>query len=401
MSKSTSRNLLPPLKPGFESLSSKSSPLSRTPLRRLAASLLYVIFPVLYALSGAWFVHIEKDAIYLWDFATYWNQVIQLSNFLKQDGSFWVVLKTVYQSTTGSAYNLLPSLPLVPFQSLGYNPRTGYIVGICFLYLGLLYLVCCLMYSNQASAQKKVWTWLAGGLLCLTSCAIWWPVYRGYVDVAALAFALAGVAFAIRAEDHKHPLLCYFIGGLFLGIAPVTRRAYSFYLRAFVVIFFLLTSLETLRKTRKFKDIWVEIRPRLFFLLGIMAIFVAFYGFFVSSITADKNVHSSYKTFETTWQQWSVLVGWFGVVPLMAYGFGVWVLIKFKRFKGALLAGALASVLGAILQMQTASLGEHHRYILVAGFLTVLSAALGVALSKRHPQQGPFRAVKALWFNFR
>ncbi|NBV85572.1 MAG: hypothetical protein EBS01_04765, partial [Verrucomicrobia bacterium] len=92
------------------------------------------------------------------------------------------------------------------------------------------------------------------------------------------------------------------------------------------------------------------------------------------------------KSDESLWSQWQSLLAWFGVIPCMAYGVGLWVLVKNRRFKGALAAGVIASVLGAALQMQTASLGEHHRYILVAGFISVLSAALGVAASSKWSQ---------------
>jgi hypothetical protein len=351
-------------------------------LKRLLGYALYALFPLLYALAGAWFVHIEKNAIYLWDFATYWNQVLQLKNFLKQGGSLWVALKTVYQSTTDTHYNLLPSLPLVPFQFLGFsNLRMTYIVGICFLYVGLLYLVCCYLYAKQADTKQKASAWLVGGLVCLTTCAIWWPVFRGFVDASALASALAGLAFCIRAENDKRAALCYFIGGLLLGLAPVIRKAYSFYLLAFVVTFSLVTFLPLFRKSLHLKEIWHAIRPKLFVFLGITAIFTIFYGFAINTVTADRSVHSSYISHESLWQQWATLLGWFGAIPCMAYGFGIWVLLKHGRLKGALLAGVLTSVLGAFLQMRTNALGEHHRYILVAGFLTVLSAALGVALS--------------------
>jgi hypothetical protein len=341
----------------------------------------YAVFPFLFAFAGAAFVRLEKDAIYLWDFATYWSQVIQLTNFLKQGGSLWVALKTIYQSTAATHYNLLPSLPLVPFQHLGLDPRTGYIVGICFLYLGLLYLVCCQLYAVQAEDKRKSSAWLVGGLVVLSSCTLWWPVYRGFVDVAALASALAGMFFAIKAESSDRPSIWYFIGGIFLGLAPVTRKAYSFYLLAFVIVFSVSALVSAIRTRRDIAGIWAEIRPKLFFFLGIAVVFAFFYGFFISTIKADRGVHSSYKTDESVWQQWQNLLSWFGVIPCMAYGLGLWVLVKSGRLKGALAAGVTASVLGAVLQMQTASLGEHHRYILVAGFISVLSAALGVAAS--------------------
>jgi len=350
---------------------------------RLLPYALYTIFPMLFALAGASFVRLEKNAIYLWDFATYWNQVIQLANFLKQGGSLWVALKTVYKSTAESHYNLLPSLPLVPFQWLGLDPRTAYIGSICVLYVGLLYLVCCLLFSHYATVRLKPWAWLAGGLLCLSTCTIWWPVYRGFVDAAALAAVLAGVAFAIKAEEHRRPAAVYFLGGILIGLGPVMRKAYSFYILAFVIVFSLIALAAAIRKNSVLKEIWAELRPKVFFFLGVAVIFSLFYGFFISTLNADRDVHSSYKATEPIWRQFGGHLAWFGVIPCLAYVFGVLVLSKAKRFKGALVAGVGASVLGAVLQMRTNALGEHHRYILVAGFLMVLSGAAGAALSCR------------------
>lgn len=356
---------------------------SEKPFGRFLSYALYTIFPLLFALAGASFVRLEKNAIYLWDFATYWNQVLQLANFLKQGGSLWVALKTVYKSTAESHYNLLPSLPLVPFQWLGLDPRTAYIVSICVLYVGLLYGVCCILFSHYSADRLKPWAWLAGGVLCLSTCTIWWPVYRGFVDAAALAVVLAGVAFAIKAEEHRRPAGVYFLGGILMGLAPVMRKAYSYYLLAFVIVFSVAALVAAIRKTSVIKEIWAELRPKVFFFLGVAVVFAFFYGFFVSTLNTDKNVHSSYKATESIWRQFGGHLAWFGVIPCLAYVFGVLVLSKAKLFKGALVAGFGASVLGAVLQMRTNALGEHHRYILVAGFLMVLSGAVGAALSCR------------------
>jgi hypothetical protein len=84
---------------------------------------------------------------------------------------------------------------------------------------------------------------------------------------------------------------------------------------------------------------------------------------------------------ESTWRQIGRFLEWFGAIPCLACVSGVFVLFRENRFKGALVAGVGASVFGALLQMQINSIAEHHRYIFVAGFLIVLSAALGIAVS--------------------
>jgi hypothetical protein len=343
---------------------------------------LYGIFPVLFGLVGVAFVRLETGAIYLWDFATYWNQVLQMTNYLKQGGSFGGLLKAVYDSTAANDYNLLPSLPLVPFQWIGLDARAGYILGICSLYAGALYLVCCFLYSCFADSDRKAWTVWAGGGLMLSTGTLWWPVLRGFVDVIALASALAGVACAIKAESHKRPWVFYFLSGAFLALAPVLRRSYSFYLLSFVALFSIWLLVRIVRRLPDAKLAFRENAAMASVYLGVAAVFGVFHGFLIRSIKMDHGVHSSYKTALPLWLEWFHMLGWFGFIPLAAVFIGIRVLLRSGRFKGAVVLGVGASVLGTVLQMRTASLGEHHRYIMVAGFLIAMAASLGAAASE-------------------
>jgi hypothetical protein len=356
---------------------------SRHPrLSVLLRAALYGIFPVLFGLTGVAFVRLETGAIYLWDFATYWNQVLQMTDYLRQGGSFGGLLKAVYSSTATNDYNLLPSFPLVPFQWIGLDARAGYILGICFLYAGALYLVCCFLYSCFADSERRAWTVLAGGGLMLSTGTVWWPVFRGFVDVIALASALAGVACAIKAESHKRAWVFYFLSGAFLALAPVLRRSYSFYLLSFVALFSVWLFVRIVRRLPDAKLAIQDNAVMASIYLGVAAVFGVFHGFFIRSIKMDHGVHSSYKSALPLWLEWSHMIGWFGLIPLSAALTGILVLLRSGRFKGAVVLGIGASILGTVLQMRTAALNEHHRYIMVAGFLIAMAASLGAAASE-------------------
>jgi hypothetical protein len=356
----------------------------------LLRAALFGILPVLFGLTGVAFVRLETGAIYLWDFATYWSQVLQLVNFLKRGGSIWELLKAVYNSTAVNDYNLLPSLPLVPFQWIGMDPRTGYIFGICLLYAGALYLVCCALFACFADGRWKAWAvWFGGGVV-LSTATVWWPVFRGFVDVIALASALAGVVCAIKAESHKRPWTFYFLTGVFLSLAPVLRRSYSFYLLSFVALFTLWLLFRVARRLPDGMLAFRDYAPMGSVYLGIAVVFGVFNGFLMRSLKMDHGVHSSYKSAMPVWSEWSQLLEWFGLIPLSAALAGICVLIQAGRFRGAVALGVCASLLGAALQMRTATLGEHHRYILVAGFLIAIAASTAVAVADR---RGPLKRV--------
>lgn len=355
-------------------------------------ALIFAGFPTLFAAFAVAFVRLEKGAIYLWDFATYWGQVLQLFNFLKQGGPLSEVLKAAYQSTFTSDYNLLPSLPLIPFQYLGFDQRTNFIVGVSFLYAGLLYWACVQMNAQfvESAAPRRpsvwpaVWPGIAGGLVMFASAALWHPVYRGFVDISALACSTGSVALLIKAEKAERQALLYTAAGVLMALAPVLRRAFSFLFVAYVGFLSIFWLVQAIRSHEQWASTWRLVKPRLLFFLGAASVFGLFHGFVVHSLKFNLGIAAAYKSNYTALEEWFLfLLGYIGLIPVVLSCLGVERLWRYKRLNATLTLLIIAPIFATMLMMRSQTLGEHHRYIFLAAFVTVLAAALGVAFQHR------------------
>ena len=341
-----------------------------------------IAIPLVFAWLSIRFVDLEKGAIYLSDFATYWSQVVGIANDVRARGVTFDLLKILYDSVGKNHYNFLPAISLVPFQFLGLGSRSAFIAAIGFLFVGAAAHACGhLVLRHLKTRQASCIALLCGGLAMVSTCSIWWPVYRGYVDASAMACALGSIAILFgHNQKHTSPVRAI-LAGFLLGFSVLLRAYFSFYAIAFCV----LLTIDVGVKVYRAPD--ASLRTALLKFIGAFAfgaaLNAAIFPKFVSlSLSMNHGIHAAFLSDRTFLGDMWYLLTYFGGVFTALSTLGILCYVRKMGFSSALWIPLGASALGGLLFMRDAFFGEHHRSLLLVGLLSSTMLALGVALSQ-------------------
>lgn len=341
-----------------------------------------IAIPLVFAWFSIRFVDLEKGAIYLSDFATYWSQVVSIANDIRARGVTLDLLNVLYDSVGKNHYNSLPTIPLVPFQFLGIGSRSAFIGAIGFLFLGAAAHACGrLVLRHLKASQANCIALVCGGLAMVSTCSIWWPVYRGYVDASAMACALGSIAILFgHKQAQTHPVRAIFAGFL-LGLCVLLRAYFGFYAISFCLLLTIDVGVKFFRAPNAAlkKELLQFICA---FALGA-ALNAAIFPKFVSlSLSMDHGIHAAFLSDRSFLGDLWYLLTYFGAVFTALSILGVWCYIRKIGFSSALWIPLGASALGGLLFLRDQFFGEHHRSLLLVGLLSSIMLALGVALSQ-------------------
>ncbi len=353
---------------------------------RALRGFLGLLVPCFFGWLSYRFVELEKGAIYLSDFATYWSQVVSIANEIRARGVTLELVNVLYDSVGKNHYNFLPSIALVPFQFLEMNSRAAFIGGVSFVFLGAAAYACSRMVEVHLNSRKFAWiSLLGGGMAMVSTASIWWPIYRGYVDPSAMACALGAIAALFGKAGRERRLSAAALAGFLLGWSVVLRAYYAFYAVSFSLLFVLAIGGEVWRmKSASDKSTSDKRQPLKFlaaFSFGALLVVAIFPKFVSLSLSMDHGIHAAFLSGRTFFEDVWYLCTYFGAVPLALLGVGIVCYVLDRGFQPALWIPLGASALGAGLFLRDSFLGEHHRSILLVGYLSCVTMALGVCLA--------------------
>lgn len=326
-------------------------------------------------------MELEKGAIYLSDFATYWSQVVSIANEIRVRGVTLELVNVLYDSVGKNHYNFLPSIALVPFQFLQMNSRAAFIGGISFVFLGAAAYACSQMVEGHLKANKSAWlSLLGGGLAMVSTASIWWPIYRGYVDASAMACALGAIAVLFGKAGRERRLFASALAGFLLGWSVILRAYYAFYAFSFSLLFVLSLGSE-IWKAKSTSDKKQLLKFLAAFASGALLVVAIFPKFVSLSLSMDQGIHAAFLSGRTFLEDVWYLCTYFGAVPLVLLGVGILCHRLEKGLQPALWIPLGSSALAAVLFLRASFLGEHHRSILLVGYLSSVAMALGVCLA--------------------
>lgn len=344
--------------------------------------ILGVAIPLVFAWFCIRFVELEKGAIYLSDFATYWSQVVGIANDIRARGVTLDLLNILYDSVGKNHYNFLPTIPLVPFQFLGLESRPAFIAAIGFLFVGAGAHACGrLVLRHLKTRQAGSIALICGGLAMVSTCSIWWPVFRGYVDASAMACALGSIAILFgHTQTQTHPGRAV-LSGFLLGLSVLLRAYFSFYAIAFCLLLTIDVGMKLYRTPDALQRKYL-VKFICAFALGA-ALNAAIFPKFVSlSLSMNHGIHAAFLSDRTFLGDLWYLLTYFGFVFTSLSVLGVLCYVRKNGFSSALRIPLGASALGGLMFMRDAFFGEHHRSLLLVGLLSSIMLALGVALSE-------------------
>ena len=125
--------------------------------------------------------------VYFWDYALYWGKSIKRMRFMGEN-TLPEILKTLYQSINKDDYNnFLPTLLALPLRLLGYS-FSRYVVTCCALFLlpSLFVQGMIIMKLTRVQGRARGWLYAACVVAALCFTNNYYPVFRGYIDVAFL-----------------------------------------------------------------------------------------------------------------------------------------------------------------------------------------------------------------------
>lgn len=354
------------------------------PFEHSLTALCAVLVPLAFALFCFRFVKMETGAIYLSDFATYWSQVVSIANDIRTRGVTLDLLSVLYDSVGKNHYNFLPSIPLVPFQFLVANSRVAFVGGVAFLFVGAAALAC----SRLIGLRHKIRyggcvSVLCGGLMMVSTCSIWWPVYRGYVDASALACALGCIATLFYKEAPEERLSLATMAGFLLGFSVILRAYLAFYALAFSVLLAIHMGVQIYNEADPFRKKQF-LKFVVAFAFGAAFNGILFPKFISLSLDMDHSIHAAFLSGRSFVGDVWYLCTYFGAVPIVLFLLGIACNSSAKGLKAAVWIPVGASAIGGVLFLRDSFFGEHHRYLLLIGYLSCV--ALGLRVSFQQPR---------------
>ncbi len=333
-------------------------------------------------LFAAWYVGQERT-LYTWDYSNYWVKTVAL--YERATESPFRALSRVYKSIRHDEYNLLASVPLVPFQAVG-DSRTMFLCGMATMFLVPAVLVFARLVEELAGPLNR---WQRGSLLAagLLFAPLWIPLLRGYPAVMGTVFAGAILLWYLRCPlDAMTPRQACGLGLLLLGIF-LTRRYYAFW----VVGFFLAAATIEVVRANGAEARWTQLRRAGQTLLIAGGTALAYLLLFALP-TLRRTAGTDYAELYAPWQSGTAyaerlmqLFGQYGYFVLLAAAVGLMVFAarepQHRKFVALLV---LQTALAALLFCRVQVAGVHHALLVapallvgVGLFVVQLPAVLG------------------------
>jgi len=320
-------------------------------------------------------MRLEKGAIYVFDYSTYWIPIVQLVQSMREGTSFSSVLATAYQSVGQSDYNLLPDIPLLPFQYLPMGSRVAYILSIFWVYGGLVYLgVSRVSAGLGAEGEPSHLGRFVPGVVVLTTALFWQPLLSGSLDCLGVGMCLialwayASRPFSLRAWGW------FLLAGALLGFVPVLRRWYAFWVVGFVCVSTVESAYITYQQWKKKKDYCLPFFLLFLLGLGCAMVLLLFPDFVERAIKINQNnPYSGYRMTSSALEEAGVSFLHFGLLPAVLFGWSVFLGFRIAALRRLLVCGTVASLLSYVLLLRMQSPGPQHYYLLLIGYLAAVA----------------------------
>lgn len=168
----------------------------------------------------------SEQYVYYWDWSLYWIGFTQLGEMFRHNAAQAMVF--VSRSVRTDDYNLLPVLPLVPFELVGGASRLSYILAIA----NVAVIPCAALIAflpERMAAHRSQVRFLLSTAVVLTLPPLWEPALRGLPDVLGVAILCAILlTYFRRPIDQQGPADSIRLG-ILLCLLVLTRRWYMFW----------------------------------------------------------------------------------------------------------------------------------------------------------------------------
>jgi len=325
--------------------------------------------------------------IYYFDFAAYWKNYIDFSNFVFENPKYLLVES--YYTSTLSDYGKLPALFLVlPSKIFGLTFK-GYVMSIFnffilpSMFFSIVYLSTILKKVN-AKFSKLAFIPL---LLCVS---VYIPMIVGYVGSAGLVFI--AVTACILYDYEKIDVIDSLILVLVVIALAFTRRWYLFFIVAFFLSWGFMIVIDMIRDKKfnimKFKHILIT------GLTSLIIVVVFFNPYVVRVLTNNFSVEYSAYKLPTTFDDIMLLITRFGglVTGLFVYAF--YVLYKEKEYHRESAYHFMIVLSTFVMFVQIQSFDTHHMYLLI--FSVMYFVVIGLQSLYMRVDKRWFRVVCAL-----
>lgn len=350
------------------------------PLSIIAAVIIVNVFVAWYALT--------QKTVFYWDESGYWTLAIDLTRAFQN--SFASGVEMIGKSLQ-TDYNLLPTIPFVPFMMIFGESRLVFMLLVTNLYLVpamILYvhLFDAFFMKHLKMGRRRLFA--AGIITAALFPSALFPVLSGQID--AVGLLVIGIVFFIMSKistKKVHPAWSITLG-MNLCLLAVLRRWYSFWVvsavLAYGVVYLSRVIVDIRKSPRALRAAWQSIRYPLInmSIAGVSALtllYVLFPYLFFAYFVNYGDLYSAYRSGRVS--QALATLNHLGLVVIIMSVMGYVSVFVSKQRDGyirpiaAFFALQLVIIYGLFTSTQNFSL--HHYYLLTPGLL------LGVLLLMR------------------
>ena len=310
----------------------------------------------------------QEHYIYFWDWSGYWLMSQELSASLMNHPMS--ALRSLITSVRNDDYNLLPVLPLVPFEWLFGTSRLTYILAITNIALLPSAFIMGLLAKRILSQQFPkpslfLLTLATASVLALPS--LWAPMLRGLPDVIGV-FVIGCILLLHFAKPLAEQRLAFLVAtGLLLCLLVLLRRYYAFWAVAFFPALALAQCLDIYQRHGGVRKQYVTtIRNAV--IIGMtftISLFTIATPLIFRIIRTDySDIYSAYKNTSSLLQAAEGLPSYFGWIVITCSLVGLaWLAVrKDTRVIGVFLF--MQSFIVFVLFLRTQDFNPHHYYLL-------------------------------------
>ena len=317
--------------------------------------------------------------IYSWDWAGFWLRFQSLGTEML--GHPLRALGDVASSVATEDYNLLPVVPLTPFEWLFGPGRLSYVLAIT--NVGLIPAAALMAWVAEATAERRSWPrFLLCTAVLLTFHMLWAPVLRGMPDILGIAVACLVLLTYFRPSAEK-PLLRLVGLGALLCLLVLIRRWYLFWAASFfpaAVLGYLAASAR--------KNLVPRIRDLAIAGTIFAALLLAIAGPLIARVASTdySAAYSAYRPELLGEGRFSQVVHHFGIATIMlsAAGLACMAARKWSRELGILLIAQAVIALVLFTHVQR-MLGVQHYCVLIPAAGIGIASLIAALWSARCP----------------
>lgn len=233
---------------------------------RLVDALLFLNTCLFIVLLVSVYVSSERF-FYFSDHANYQNLA---TNLWASSETSWQQALKVFSASLGDEYNLIFAVGLLPIFTRWGNSRLAFELGIALLYLLPYALVIGGLATRLIDSAKRAVFWTAV-IVALGTPSLWVPLLRGYPDVGAAMFV--GLALYLYLGDMGLKRAWRSAGiGIFLALAMLFRRPYTYDVLAFFAALALITLVQWIQLARQTRSFPIKETVKIISRIGIIGI---------------------------------------------------------------------------------------------------------------------------------